>query len=84
MKADGKHVDSLNLPEGRETVSVAFTSFAIAGGGWRYPVLRKTLLNKRPTIRELPDTTRQMVANYLQQNPDWQRKPTKWLTFQKK
>lgn len=46
-------------------IDVAFTSFAVSGGGSRYPEVRKLALQKSVPRRDLNITTRTAVREYL-------------------
>ena len=65
-----------------ERISVAFNSYTIAGGGGRFPTLRRIL--KRPTsnLVDFGVNSRDILRNYLKNSDQWKDPPISWFHFQ--
>ncbi len=57
----------------KRTVACAFTSFALAGAGGRFPLLRS--LAKMHPVESYPDLIRSVLENHLQKNDPIQPRP---------
>lgn len=87
LDAQGQ-VQRLTLPDGRvpapgERLPVAFTSFTLAGGGGRYPVLTRLVRQPEARLEELDLNLRQVLADYLRQHPA-PPPPERWLSVPEK
>ncbi len=80
IDSTGKRVTGLKMAVKKERYRVAFNSYVAAGGGDRYPVLRRILQNKEAHLQELEGMdTRSALRRYLRERYDWAKPPTCWL-----
>ena len=73
-------VNRINFPhqpflKGNERISVAFNSYAIAGAGKRFPVLRNILRRPLSRLVDLGLNTRDVVRRYLKDSVHWKGSP---------
>jgi len=71
--------DSPDAADGR--VSVAFNSWGIAGGGNRFPILRRILRRSAARLRDTELQTHDIVRDFMTTSDDWRAAPVAWLQF---
>ncbi len=72
-----KKVTDLQLPNGAQSMTCAFNSYVLAGGGDRFRVLRKIVQQPDVRLRELKLETRDLLRNYLREHDP--PPPRAWL-----
>lgn len=81
VDASGQSV-KLTLPDGSPIagrLAVAFNSYTLAGGGGRFPVLRKIVRQPAAQLRDTGLDTRQIVRRFLQSHPDYAIAMRPWI-----
>jgi 2',3'-cyclic-nucleotide 2'-phosphodiesterase (5'-nucleotidase family) len=58
---------------------VAFNSYTVAGGGGRFPQLRRLLRRPEANLAEVETNSREALRDYLKKHPGISVAPTKWL-----
>jgi hypothetical protein len=71
--ADGSVCDS------QTRILVAFNSHAIAGGGGRFPELKRQLNLQEARLFDTAWNSRDIVREYLINNADWHQAPIRWI-----
>ena len=62
-------------------VPVAFNSYAIAGGGGRFPLLRRILRRRFSRLVDLDINSRDILRQYLVSSGQWKDPPFSWFRF---
>jgi hypothetical protein len=78
LKADGR-VSSLSRPRNGR-IAVAFNSYTTAGGGGRFPQLRRILRRPEAQLRDSGINSRDAVRAFLQQQSPLRLQARHWIT----
>ncbi len=81
---ENKKVVSLRFPPGLDVVpdnsiQVAFNSYVIAGGGRRFPVLKKLVNRAGANLQDTRLNTRDVLRDFLANNSDAALPPVSWF-----
>lgn len=82
-------VTRLEWPDGRpvapdEKIRVAMNSYSIAGGGGRFPELRRILARPDTPVQDTGLMTRDLLRDYVAKRPDLRIESRRWVFRQRK